>query len=174
MIQYLIYHVRFMIHTPLGKHEVSQRLLAVIEQPRWWRGWRPARQRGLFSGEMQGDTFRLRRNISYRNGFRPVVKGCVEATEEGGSRLVGTMTLSTGSSVYLLGCPLAVVAGLVFPWRWRYHGTTGFLDFSDLSIALLLLLYILTICGFSFEVRKARALLTRLVDATPEDPPPRA
>jgi hypothetical protein len=69
--------------TPLQPGDVVTRLSAAIERNPWRRVFGSDQP---FSGELEGYTFLLVRNMCYRN-VRPRIRGRIEPSPKGGARL---------------------------------------------------------------------------------------
>jgi hypothetical protein len=109
-----------------------------------------------FVGEVDSSSFRLRRNIRYRNSLLPKVRGCVVPTAAGTEVRV-TMVAPVVVLGFLLICGCAftqLVAG-----REDASGTDVLIAGVVLSTAIASL-----IGGLAIEARKTRRLLERVFD----------
>jgi hypothetical protein len=111
-----------------------------------------------FVGRVDSSSFKLRRNIRYRNSFLPVIRGYVMPTATGTDVQVRIVAPALVVGI-LPGCAYAL-AQLVLE-RTAAHGT-------DLLIAgSLSLVVIAAVMGDqASEVRKARRLLQQVLDGT--------
>ena len=152
---------RCQIDSPLPAQSVLQRLRALIrDKPGFWQsikesfGNRPEVSRP-FIGKIEGDKFRMYRDIRYRNSFLPQVRGSVVSTSRG-SRISITMHLH----------PL--VALFVLYWLGSMGGYTiaafGAGKGFNVIPALAFLFGIgLTVGSFYPEALKARRILTQSI-----------
>ncbi len=119
-----------------------------------------------YIGELRGNRFSMRRNISYRNSFLPMITGFI-FSDPHGTKITVDMRLHTAVLVFVL-IWLAItgvmgVAGIV--WAIRHSGT------SDLSIELFvpLLMFLgvalMTILAFKFESYDSKKFLRGLFEA---------
>ncbi|MGL5062241.1 MAG: hypothetical protein ACRC62_19875 [Microcoleus sp.] len=72
------------IATDLTFSEVWQKLDEIIEPPKTWREvLQFQKSRKPYQGIMSGNTFKIRRNIKYRNSFLPEITGEIYPQESG-------------------------------------------------------------------------------------------
>ena len=149
---------RFSIETSLTSDEVRNALASAAEPRKWFR-FGPGRC--SFEGEVGIDSFRLRRIIGYRNSFLPDIRGRIMATN-GGSTVEGTMSLHPivlgfmivwFGGVLLIGGAMSVAMLARGVWQPMVLVPLGMLAFG----------WILTSGAFTFEARKARALLVEML-----------
>lgn len=92
--------MRFAFNTSLSAEQVVGRLALVTSiEPSWWppRNDSPA----TFFGAVGDRSFKLRRNIKYRNSFLPTIHGVV-VDDVGETRVKVTMSLHPFVAVFLL------------------------------------------------------------------------
>jgi hypothetical protein len=84
----------FRIDVPFARHVVTERIQSVVrEEPplgQWFRSAGPVVE--PFIGRVQDESFKLRRDIRYRNSFLPLVRGRIVPTATG-TRVTVTMFL---------------------------------------------------------------------------------
>lgn len=153
---------RFSIDSALPAAEACSRLAAAVEPARLFRFGSGACP---FEGRVEGQRFAIQRIIRYRNSFLPRIRGAVEPTATG-SRLSGTLALHPlvitfcvvwCGMVVMIGIPLSLDPGDAPSWG------------RAMPVGFLLFLWAMSTAAFTFEARKALALLAGLLSG----PPPR-
>lgn len=160
---------RCTLHTQRSASDALQRLSRIVGPDRsaWKRveaGFASTGDVGPpFVGRITGDRFQIRRALSYRNNFLPIVVGRITA-EPDGSRidLVVRVRAAVGVTM-LLWLVATLLAASAAVWHWRQGG-----DWRDL-LALFLPIFggVLILVGFVPEKRRALGLLAAALDATP-------
>src|SRR6266540_7483414 len=98
---------RFQIDSPLPAQTVLLRIHTLVrEKPGFWQSVKESfgrRQNNCppFIGKVEGDAFRMYRDIRYRNSFLPQVRGSVVSTSHG-SRVLITMYLHPLVALFVL------------------------------------------------------------------------
>jgi len=155
---------RFHIDSPLAKQPVLLRISVLVgETPGFWQsigemlsfGGRP-RGRPPFVGTVEGDEFRIYRDISYSNSFLPQIRGSVVSTPDG-TRIVIAMFLhpivAAFMMVWLGACGVFAAAGFALQ---------GLSSVAGLVPAGMFLFGVaLMFSGFFLEAFKARRLLEK-------------
>ncbi|HEX8695705.1 MAG TPA: hypothetical protein VF746_25040 [Longimicrobium sp.] len=151
---------RYELHSALPAAEAASRLAAAVEPERRFRSGKAAR---AFEGEVGGAGFRIRRIIGYRNSFLPTIHGRI-VPDAGGSRVRCTLTLHPLTAVitalWLAGVVLiggGIALGPLPP------GQSGWSRVAPLG--MLLFGWGLVSGAFTLEARRARRLLSELLDA---------
>ncbi|MDQ2644720.1 MAG: hypothetical protein M3020_12950 [Myxococcota bacterium] len=140
--------------------EVVLALSKQVEPRKWIRSGANRR----FEGTISGMSFDVSRVISYRNSFRPRIRGII--TPQGsGSRIAITMSLHTVALVFLLlwvglVCTMAGYLGLT---SLRYGGSA---TEALIPLGLFVFAWVMTIAGFWFEAWKAERLLRSITGGT--------
>ena len=125
--------------------------------------WFPSNVRECFNGTIADNTFRLQRNIQYRNSFLPVIRGRVDPTETG-SEIHLKMSIPPLVIVFMavwfafvvLAC-LATIFGTIF-------GDSPFpLLGRLLPWGMLLFGILLAVVPFRIEAQKAQEKLESLL-----------
>ena len=124
--------------------------------------WFPSNVKECFHGTIADNTFRLQRNIQYRNSFLPVIRGRVDPTESGSEiRLEMSIHplvmafLAVWFTFVVLACLATLfgtIAGTPLPLPVLF-GTWGMLLFGIL----------LAIVPFRIEAKKAKETLESLL-----------
>ncbi len=151
---------RFSLDVPAPVYVVAERIRAIIRPaPGFWEAWVSSWQHkysGLsFVGEVADNSFRLRRNIGYRNSFLPRIRG----------RMISTAT-GTRVDVLMFMHPLVFIFMLFWLVGVGYAGLrTLALQSAAFPLPLMMTLVGLSLGlgGFYWEAKKARALLTSAV-----------
>jgi len=156
-------HDRFALDSPLSPEHAAARLAEVVERRQLLRigRWPNTRE---FEGEVGEGSFAIQRILRYRNPFRPLIRGTIEARERG-SRLQGTMSLhplaiaSVGLLIGMGAVGLLVILLGVIP-----GGPTGAGRLAPLMPMAVLVL--LVSAAFAHEARAARTILMDRLAAT--------
>jgi hypothetical protein len=115
-----------------------------------------------FIGNVEGDSFRVRRDIRYRNDFRPVIRGHVTSVPTG-ARIRVTMALQPAVAVFMfLWFSAFALVGLS---AWTSPGTPGSTPAGLAPVAMLIFGGVLVGGGFFPEALKARRLLEQTLAA---------
>ena len=157
---------RFHIDSPLPPDAVRERVEAMTARPVGFLASlraafsRRAPESPPFIGTIGRHSFRIWRDIRYRNSFLPVVRGEILAIASG-SRLQVTMTLHWLVTLFMLvwfgGVGLALVAGRA--------GTEG--GFLAVPLGMLLFGVALVSAAFIPEAVRARRLLEQAAAGVP-------
>jgi hypothetical protein len=120
-----------------------------------------------FIGQVDGSQFRVRRDIWYRNDFRPIVTGRVTSVPAG-VRIRLSMFLQPAVAVFMLvwfaAFGLAAAAGALNFLTTPKDAHTGLLA----PVAMLIVGAVLVGAGFFPEALKARQLLEQALAAPPK------
>lgn len=149
---------KFTIDSQLAASEVSARLKGLIrEKPRFWPDIKgllrfTPKYTPPFYGEVEGNTFSLRRDIRYRNSFLPLIRGEFVSSAHG-TQIKVAMNLH----------PLVIVFMVV----WLGFAATGAISLAAdkgitpalIPIGMCLFAIALTFVGFIPEAIKARRIL---------------
>jgi len=146
---------RFQIEVNVPTQVVAERLRSIVrEKPGFWESmaWMsrgPASP--AFVGTVQDDSFKIRRDIRYRNSFLPLIRGRIVPTGTG-TRVSVTMFLHPLVAVFMT-CWLGIAGNIasaspvpLVPWGMCIFGVA------------------LTIGGFFPEALKAKRLISDVVD----------
>lgn len=149
-----------LIESPLPAAEALARLRAATGP---WKLFRLGRVPYALEGEVDADRVEVQRVIYYRNSFLPRVRAVVEPMPRG-SRLRGTLSLHPLVVAFLvvwLGA-LLVAPVAVFLTVPREQPRALFML---VPFAFLVVVWLLVVGAFSYEVKRARALLAELLAA---------
>ena len=112
----------------------------------------------LFNGEILEDSFKIQRNINYRNSFLPVLIGEIKKTDSGSKITIKTrlnlfviVFLCIWFSVVSLGCLITLFADLKIQFR--------FIPYLMLVAGILI-----TILPYKYETKKAKEKLEELLN----------
>ena len=97
---YFLPYSNFVIETSLDKKTAMQNLLSNVNT---YKGsiFSVKSPKNLFRGDLYGDSFRIRRILSYRNDFIPTIKGQFKSTDHG-TKIVISMTLSLHVYIFVI------------------------------------------------------------------------
>ncbi len=151
------------VHDPIS--QVREKLAGHVEPRSFWNFF--AAGDNDFVGKVDLDSFKIHRNVNYRNSFLPTICGSLESHP-----------LGTKITIRMRLHPL-VMAFLMF---WIYEAVKFTLPFSgviwaDIGQLVFLIGFplIMTYLAFWFEAKKARMILEELHKETANTPlePPR-
>jgi hypothetical protein len=155
---------RFHIESPLPKQTVLQRIRTLVrEKPGFWQtikesfGGHPDGC-PLFIGKVEGDAFRMYRDIRYRNSFLPQLRGSVVSTSRG-SRVLITMYLHPLVAVFVLFWLGAVGTGALA----SFNAQNGNIGPALIPAGMFLFGIVLTVGSFYPEAFKARRLFEQSI-----------
>lgn len=145
-------HHTFEIVSPLNAQAARDAIAAEVETEKVFRiGWQNRDNAKYFEGTVNADGFHVRRIISYRNSFLPVIDGTIRGGASG-SRIAVQMRMFV--FVYVFGAIWALVALVAIV----NAGALGL----GIGAGLLLSFYAMTMIGFWLEAgkqeRKLRAI----------------
>ncbi len=158
---------RFEATSPMPVEELLNRLrtLASEEVGPWQslkeRFWGRPAIHSPFIGRVEGNTFRFRRDIDYRNSFLPQIRGVV-TRGPGGTVLRVSMRLHPFVAVFLTLWLAGVGAGLAFAVSRMKQVSVGVVVPAGMFVFGLGLAYF----GFYPEARKARRILEEAIGAS--------
>ncbi|HEU0014462.1 MAG TPA: hypothetical protein VFQ45_12305 [Longimicrobium sp.] len=165
----LLPYERLEIESPLPPVEVCARLASVIEPRRLFRFGRDGARD--FEGWIDGNAFEVQRIIGYQNAFLPRIAGVVEPAGSG-SRITATLKLHPFVAVFMavwMGAVLVVgvpmmIAMLLVPSVEPDRGM------RLIPPGVFLAGWLLVSGSFTFEARRARALLSALAESLARAP----
>ena len=142
------------IETPLTKEETISNLSKSIEPEKSFRFFNKSDTKD-FEGQLRGNEFEIKRIISYRNSFLPIIKGRLQ-TFGTGTRVTVNMRLHAAVIIFMAvwfgGVGLFFLASLL-----------GLKDNGDtilFPLGMLLFGYALTMGGYLFESYRTKEILT--------------
>jgi len=139
---------KFEFSTPMTPAQSASVLLEIVEPFKTFR-WASSGTDRYFEGWLEGDHFKIRRIISGRDSFLPIVQG--RFRDEGTGTIVQlNMRMAWAVMIFWFGMMLFLFLGLVG------SGSLGL-------IAMLLFMYFLASVCFANEVRIAMNRLMRLL-----------
>ncbi len=149
------------IDSTLPAQTVLQRIRTLVrDKPGFWQSIKESFGRRPedcppFIGKIEGDSFRVYRDIRYRNSFLPQVRGTVVSTSRG-SRVLITMYLHPLVALFVLFWLGGVGAGAIAMFRTEN---------GSFFIPVLMFLFGigLTVGGFYPEALKARRILKKSI-----------
>jgi hypothetical protein len=143
---------RFHVDTPEPQLVIVERLKAIVrDTPGFWEsfslGWRRQDPRlPPFVGTVQGNLFKMRRDIRYRNSFLPIIRAQAEPAGVG-TRLTVNMFIHPFVAVFVVlwsALMASVIARAQPTWAWYFVAFT-------LAVV---------VAAFVPEARKAKRLIT--------------
>jgi hypothetical protein len=141
------------IETPLTKEETISNLTKSIEPEKTFRFFNKSDTKD-FEGQLRGNEFEIKRIISYRNSFLPIIKGRLQ-TIGTGTRVTVNMRLHVAVMVFM-----AVWFGFV--GLFFVASLLGSEDNSDtilFPLGMLFFGYALTMGGYLFESYRTKEIL---------------
>src|SRR5262245_29955350 len=120
-------YARCTLYTPLSATDALQRLSLIVgpERSRWERveagfTWNRHSEQPPFIGIITGERFQIRRAISYRNSFLPVVVGRISPAPDG-SRIDLIVRVRAAVGVTMtLWLAATLVGGGAAVWDWSH------------------------------------------------------
>jgi hypothetical protein len=156
-------YYRYEWNVQLSPEEVAARIAGITDKPRsFWesfRGWSPGKgSKQHFRGTVSHLSFRLQRDIGYRNSFLPIIRGQI-SSEGRGSRIQMTMYLHPFTAVFMaawlsiaLGATLAAAGHYATLYTYDVLGPAAMFTFGAGIVSL----------GFFPEALLAKRLVKRL------------
>jgi hypothetical protein len=152
------------LFSPLSAEMASRRLERYVE-PIKYRVKLPWQRADGYEGTVFPKSFKINRQISYRNDFLPVIEGKFFADDQG-----ITIQLKFRLKKWVQpALPLLLTAGLILT------GTLMFRQEVELSVllavapvAVILLFYLIIMVSFNYEKRKALKFLKEVLEAEEE------
>ena len=148
------------VETKLNAGDVKVMLSSVLEPP---KGSGDASAHQPFRGAVEGDAFRIRRVIGYRNWFLPVVEGAIKPESEG-SVVEVKMVLSRPAfmlTVVWLGFSFSTLMLAVVSMAGKGAYNLSFIP----PLTLFILGYGICMVGFKAEAANAKTCLKGLLGA---------
>jgi len=159
---------RFVCESPNSPQEVLERIGRMIRpRPGFKESLKESFGLGMdstppFIGKVEGNSFRIQRDIRYRNSFVPRIYGQV-ATSENGSRISVEMNFHPLVTVFLVFWFVVVgMAGIAM-------AISGNLLNALFPLGMCLFAAGIALIGFSPEARKARRLIEQGLACRPAD-----
>jgi hypothetical protein len=118
----------FDLLSPLARPECERRLRDIVKSE-----WLPASNSGVV-GKIDGDAFRLRKMIYYRNSFQRSLYGQMSDAPGGGTRLLCEAREMDLKWVFILAGVIVGVAFLVVLWSFFHHK----IDIHDVPLVAIL------------------------------------
>lgn len=121
----------------------------------------PQRESGscrFFNGQILEDSFKIRRNINYRNSFLPVINGVLEETDYG-TKVTIKARMESFVRIFMyiwfgiisLACIVTLFSDLEFPFKFIPY----FMLFAGILTAVL---------QYKYEIKKAKAMLEEILE----------
>jgi len=150
--------------TRFKEEEIINRLSDIIEPEKTFRfGIFSSGSTKSYEGQINGQTFNIKRIIGYRNSFLPRIKGIIERDYDGITIKV-KMRLHIFVIVFLCfwcsGVGLGCIAILTQSFENSEFNPTTLIPFG-----MLLFAYGLTMGGFKFESNKSKKYLQKIFEA---------
>jgi hypothetical protein len=158
----------FQIQTSLPLDGIVDLMRQNVEPKKWLRF---SRSHKLFEGDVSSAGFKIMRIIHYRNSFLPVIQGTFEQGDEG-TRINIRMRLHQLVMAFMcfwfggVGIAMLVTAGGLFT------GKTEHSLVLLIPIGMFLFGWGLTSISFWIEVKKARRLLSNILQETRQENQP--
>lgn len=163
---------RLTIVTPMSPVEAVERLAEVVGPPRGVLGGFWSADHKPYTGTVSGTHFKIVRHLLYRNSFRPVISGRVDAGPEGTvvhASLRPDLFVLVLMLVWLgVVVDLAAVEALAYLRAWRAAGALPDLGPYDLALpaAMLCLGYGVMLVAFRVEAWFTARFLRQLFAAS--------
>lgn len=150
--------------TELKEDEVKKRLADLIEPEKIFRfNLLSSSSKKPYEGQINGNTFTMKRIINYRNSFLPRIDGTVRKDEEGTTINV-SMQLPVMVIVFLcIWCGGVSFACLAF--LLQAFSDSAFSPAPLIPFGMLIFCYALTMGGFKYESSKSKKHLQKILEA---------
>jgi len=165
---------KLVLISPLSAEKAEAALVAAIKpQAKWTEYMNPLKwvRDGKFMGTCENGTFKLRRDINYRNSFLPFITGTIEPDSlGGGARITVRMKMHSFVLIFMLFWLGGVsIACGVFPYaaatgHMHQTGTSSF-PFQIVPFGMLAFGLALPCIGFIPEANKAEKFLKETLQA---------
>jgi hypothetical protein len=150
----------FTINTNLTPEEVKTKLSEFVGTPQVFRN--PfKRPNEPYSGTIQDESFKITRNINYRNSFLPVITGKINDNYPTGSTINITMSLNP-FVIAFMSLWLFVVAGVGLTFFIAMITTGELIVGGLIPFGMLIFGCLLTIIPFKIEANIAKKFLEEL------------
>ena len=151
--------------TKLNEDEVIKRLLNFIEPEKTFSfGIISSGSIKSYEGQINGQTFKIKRIIGYRNSFLPIINGIIEKDYDGETTIKVKMRLQIFIIVFLfIWCGGAGLIGIAFLTQ-AFDGS----EFNPailIPFGMLILVYALVMGAFKFESNKSKKDLQSILEA---------
>lgn len=152
---------RFTLETSTPMANVLKRMQETVEPRRRWRFKRPASD---FEGVLSTTSFRIRRIITHRNSFIPVVIGTIRPRIEGGTRIDIAMRMRWHVTLFMLlwfSLPIVLLAASLLGINLEkfdapsWHRST----WPQLFVPLVMIVWGYCLCAVAFNIEASRARL---------------
>lgn len=152
--------LRFAFSTPLSPRQVASRLAFITSiEPSWW-----SRRNGCsatFFGTVGESSFKLRRNVDYRNSFLPTIYGVV-SDDTAGTRIKVSMYLHPLVALFMMvwfgGLGFGAVE-IAAAEPFALHGPAA------IPMAMVVFGIAMTVCGFFPEAFIAKRIIKKTLMA---------
>lgn len=139
----------------LKEEEIIKRLEDNIElESTFWSFGSSKRLTKPYKGQMNGREFKMKRNISYRNSFQPIITGVIESDFDGMTIKV-KMKLHVFVRIFLFFWFIIVGLGCL-AFLLKFINDTEFNPMLILPFGMLIFAYALTMFAFKFESNKSK------------------
>ncbi len=116
-----------------------------------------------FKGMVDSNTFKLTRNIFYRNSFLPEIKGTITKTDAGANVCV---VMKLNMLVMIIMIAWFVVTGF-YSIKYLHEYLNGYIsEYNSIYFTIFLFGYVIMIAGYKFEAYKAKKNLKDIFQTT--------
>ena len=166
----MIPYERLILRSPLRPVDALKRLEENI-QPKQAYLW-PRTGQKPYQGKIEGSNFNVRRIISYRNSFLPMIDGVIQP-EMGGSSIAIRMHPHIAVTVFM-GLWFAAftlfflysLVGILFSPSNSAFQQPVWQEIDFLPLGMIIFGYVLTLASFKFESNKSKNFFRELFQAT--------
>lgn len=150
--------------TKLKEEEIVKRLSEIIEPKKTFRlSILSSDSSKSYEGQINGQTFEIKRIIGYRNSFLPRINGIIER-DFNGMTIKVKMRLHILVIVFLFIWCGAVGLGCLASLT-RVFGNSEFNLTTLIPFGMLIFVYLMTMGGFKFESKKSKKDLQTIFEA---------
>ncbi|GAB3237117.1 hypothetical protein GCM10027346_28280 [Hymenobacter seoulensis] len=148
-------------YSPLSPTEIQERLQDNLADPITWRSLFIGQPSAFFRGSASTDTFKLQRNISYRNSWLPQITGWVTLQPDGTCSVV---RVCHRLSHFVLAFNLVWLAFVSIGLLMSLSSWSSNKEAMLIPLGMLISGLALFTLPFWFEVSKSRPLLVELLE----------
>lgn len=151
--------------TALTPEQIVEKIQNVIEPKKTFRmtGIFSSKDHRPYEGEVDHNSFDIRRIIGYRNSFLPIIKGQIEQ-DINGTTIIVKMRVHYFVTVFMLvwygslgSAFLGIFFSALFDGSFEYIGL--------FPLAMFFFGYLMTIVGFKSESEKSKKFLAKVFDS---------
>jgi hypothetical protein len=159
----LLPYEKFQIVVAEPLPQARERLLANVGPKRFWANFSSPVEHD-FRGEIDGTSFKIWRNIHYRNSFLPVLHGSFEQRPDG-----TRISVRMGLHLFVIAF-LAVWAGAAISFALPFTAVAFWAEIGQAGV-MVGAAFLMTYAGFWFEAGKSKKVFLEIYQETKDNTP---